>query len=280
MAPLVRAGGKGLRSHLIEVCSRFGRPRRDRLVALGAVVELLHVASLLHDDVIDRAATRRGDTAAHVVAGPEPAVVAGALCMARAAREAARLGSGISRAVAAVTAELAYGELLDVERSFDTHLPVDRYLELVRRKTGELFRFCCVLGALEAGAEPAVLAALTEFGVELGTAFQIMDDCLDLQEDPGGKPTGTDHVLGLFGLPTLYAIQRNTPGLPELLLSPGFSRDDLPEVRALVEAGGGFARAEALAREHFERAVTSLGALASTAPGRELLRLQDVLWPN
>ncbi|MFF4591481.1 polyprenyl synthetase family protein [Amycolatopsis sp. NPDC001319] len=275
--PLVRAGGKGIRSRLIEICSRFGKPNRTRLVSLGALVELLHLASLLHDDVVDDAAIRRGAPSAHSVAGPEYAVVTGASCLARAAQEAAQLGSGVSRAVAVVTADLAYGELLDIERSFDTTQSVEDYLRLVRRKTGSLFRFCCAIGAIESGAGRETVAALAEFGAQLGTAFQIFDDCLDLADDPGGKPRGTDHLLGLFGLPTLCALGNDVPELAELLLSPSLSGADLPRIRTLVIEGQGISLAQATAHAHFENGVGALGRLASTAPGQELAALRETL---
>jgi heptaprenyl diphosphate synthase len=278
--PLNRHVGKGIRSHLVEVCSRFGRPRRVRLVRLAAVIELLHLASLLHDDVIDRAAVRRGHPAAHVVAGQESAVLAGAACLARAAQEAADLGPWVSRALAVVTAELAYGELLDVERAFDITFKVGGYLELVRRKTAELFRLACVFGAAVAGVDAASVNAVAAFGIELGIAFQIMDDCLDLQADPGGKPAGTDHLLGLFGFPTLHALQQGAAGLAELLLSPSLTVEDLPRIRTMIADAGGLIEARAAASRHFDRAVSALGPLAGTAPGAALAGMWDVLWPN
>jgi geranylgeranyl pyrophosphate synthase len=277
---LVTRSGKGLRRHLVEVCARFGRPDRARLVRLAGVVELLHLSSLLHDDVIDRATTRRGVPTAHEVLGHEAAVLAGAACMASAAAEAADLGPGVSTAFAVVTAELARGELRDLERSYDTSLEIEDYLDLVRRKTAELFKLCCVLGAGAAGLDRTTTHRLATFGLELGVAFQIADDCLDLRPDPGGKPAGTDHLLGLFGAPTLHALRMGTPGLATLLLSPALTVDELPRIRTLIGEAGGLAEADRLAHRHFDRAVEALGPLAATDPGQTLVRLQDVLWPN
>jgi heptaprenyl diphosphate synthase len=277
---LVTRSGKGLRRHLLEVCARFGRPDRAQLVRLAGVVELLHLSSLLHDDVIDRATTRRGVPTAHEVLGHEAAVLAGAACMAGAAAEAADLGPSVSTAFAVVTAELARGELRDLERSYDTSLEIEDYIDLVRRKTAELFKLCCVLGAGAAGLDPTTTDRLATFGVELGVAFQIADDCLDLQPDPGGKPAGTDHLLGLFGAPTLHALRVGTPELATLLLSPALTADELPRIRTLIGEAGGLAEADLLAHRHFDRAVEALGPLAATEPGSALVRLQDVLWPS
>jgi geranylgeranyl pyrophosphate synthase len=272
--------GKRLRSHLLEVCSRFGTPTRYRVVKLGALVELLHIASLLHDDVIDRTTMRRGRPTAHSLAGNEDAVLAGAACMALVGKEAAALGSSTSQLMSLAAVDLSYGELLDVERAYDTDLGVDEYLELVHHKTSVLFRLSCVLGAGAAGLDRAATEALAAFGVELGTAFQIADDCLDLSTDDIDKPIGTDHLLGLFGLPTLLAIRNGSDELRELLLSPTLTIDDLPRVRSLVVAARGSQLAMTVAQQHYDRARESLGALAQTGPGVLLLRAGEAIWPR
>ena len=192
--------------------------------------------------------------------------------MAGAAAEAADLGTGVSTAFAVVTAEPARGELRDLERSYDTTLDIADYLDLIRRKTAELFKLCCVLGAGAAGLDDATTHRLGTFGVEFGVAFQIVDDCLDLRPDPGGKPDGTDHLLGLFGAPTLHALRVGAPGLADLLLSPALTPDDLPRIRALLTGSGGLVEADRLGRRHFDRAVEALGPLVDTEPGQALER--------
>jgi geranylgeranyl pyrophosphate synthase len=161
----------------------------------------------------------------------------------------------VSTAFAVVTAELARGALRDLERSYDTTLEITDYLDLIRRKTAELFKLCGVLGAGPAGLYYMTMHRLGAFGGELGIAFQIVDDCLDLQPDPGGKPAGTDHLLRLFGAPTLHALRVGAPGLADLLLSPALTVDDLPRIRALITESGGLTEADRLARQHFDRAV-------------------------
>ncbi len=283
--------GKCLRAMLLRACAglsgeardRSAWPgRRERLVRLGALVELLHLASLLHDDVVDRAATRRGGPAAHMVVGQERAVLAGLACFTLAGMEAASIGGGLDQVVGAAVAGLACGEVLDVERAFDTTMSVQDYLELAERKTGDLFRLSCLLGAAESGADEAVTDALAKFGADLGVAFQVLDDCLDLRADPAGKPAGTDHVLGLFGAPTLYALAADGSGeLARILLAPRFGAADMPAVRALVAANGGLAAATALAGERYERALVALDDVAGrTEPGarRSLLALAETIW--
>ncbi len=263
--------GKGLRPMLLAACGWLGTPDPVRLARQGAVVELLHLASLLHDDILDQAATRRGGPAAHTVFGRELATLAGLACFSLAGSEAADLGGAVSLRVGETVAALSYGELLDLERAFDITLPVSAYLELAERKTGDLFRLSCVLGAAEAQAPPGVTDPLARFGRHLGTAFQVLDDCLDLAASAGGKPAGTDHMLGLFGAPTLYALARDTTGqLARLLLAPDFSVADMPEARALVSAYGGLRAARRLARQQYRRALSALGDLPP-GPGRDVL---------
>jgi geranylgeranyl pyrophosphate synthase len=282
VADVVDRPGKCLRAMLLYACSRFGVAEPAELVRLGALVELLHLASLLHDDVVDRADTRRGRPAAHVVVGEERAVLAGLACFAVAGMEAAAIGGGIDQLIGQAVARLAYGELLDVERAFDTSLAMVDYLELAERKTGELFRLSCVLGAAAAGAGDVVIRTLGQFGLDFGVAFQILDDCLDFSAQQDGKPAGRDHMMGLFGAPTLCALAADRSGeLSALLLSSAFSHADLPAVRAHVAGNGGLAAATAMARARYDRARETVYGLGDSDPGGAidlLVTATDSFW--
>jgi heptaprenyl diphosphate synthase len=281
VSALTARPGKRLRSLLLGACARFGRADQVRLARLGALVELLHLASLLHDDVLDRAATRRGAPAAHTVVGPEKALLAGLACFALAGMEAAAAGGGLDLVVGTTMARLAYGEMLDLERAFDTALPLPDYLELTERKTGDLFRLSCHLGAAEAGVGQDLARGLAQFGADFGVAFQILDDCLDFQPGQEGKPVGTDHMMGLFGAPTLCALAQDGSGeLAALLLSPGFSSRDVPAVRALVTSSGGLAAAAELARDRYQRALSSLDGLADPRDTEVLVAVAEMAWPK
>lgn len=265
---LIESPGKRLRSGLTAACASYGHADPDRVARAGALVEMLHVASLLHDDVIDRSPWRRGAPSAHTVVGAELALLAGLGCFALAGAEAADLGPGVSVAVGRTVGGLAYGQMLDVERAFDTSLGITDYLELVVRKTADLFRLCCLLGATEARLGDAQVSALCAFGTELGVAFQILDDCLDIEATDPGKPSGTDHLLGLFGAPTLLALRADASGrLGELLLAPSLHAADLPAVRTLVRELGGLNAARDLARDRMDAAMTALDRLGDQ-PGR------------
>ncbi|WP_327590529.1 polyprenyl synthetase family protein [Nonomuraea sp. NBC_00507] len=260
---LVARGGKLLRPRLLLACTRLGAAPADPTVKAAAMVELVHVASLLHDDVIDKAASRRGGPSAHVTAGSEQAVLAGLAVFALAGMDAADLGPGVARATSQAIAQIASGELLDVERAFNTALPIEDYVALVRAKTGLLFQLSCQLGACLAQAPAEQVAAAARFGQALGIAFQILDDCLEMNPDhQAGKPTQTDHTLGLFGAPTLYALHADTTGdLAHLLMSPAFAPDDMIAVRALVAELGGIDAATRLAQQWRDQAMAALDAL-------------------
>jgi heptaprenyl diphosphate synthase len=273
---LIAQPGKGLRPRLLYACAALGSPLPGRLVRAGAVVELVHLASLLHDDVIDRATVRRGRPAAHVVAGHEQAMLSGLACFACAGREAADLGPGVNDAVSRSVAALAYGELLDVERAFDVAFPAGDYEELVARKTGELFRLACVLGALEGGLPEETAVAVAAFGLRLGVAFQVLDDCLDLDLAQRDKPAGTDLLLGLFGAPVLFALRSDSSGeLASVLLDPALTVDDLPGVAALVDRYGGLVTARELAGARYRSAVAELAVVPGTGA---LLADVDSMW--
>ncbi|MBP2325488.1 geranylgeranyl pyrophosphate synthase [Kibdelosporangium banguiense] len=276
---LVERPGKQLRSTMLTACAGYGSADSDRVARLGAVVELVHLASLVHDDVIDRATVRRGNPAVHVVVGADLAMLAGLACLAAAGAEAAELGAGVSIAVSRTVAELSLGELLDVERGFDTELPIGDYLELVRRKTGSLFRLCCLLGAGEARLDDGARHALARFGTEFGIAFQVLDDCLDLAAADQDKPRGTDHLLGLFGAPTLYALRADSSGeLGRLLLAPSLTESDLDTVRSLVAARGGLAAATQLATTHYQRALAALAETPAHPARHELQAMAESSW--
>jgi geranylgeranyl pyrophosphate synthase len=256
---LARNPGKCMRARMLASC---GPNPMSAVVRLGALIELLHLASLLHDDVVDRATVRRGEPAAHVRVGREGAILAGLACFAQAGMEAADIGAPVSVAVSRTVAELTQGELLDIERAFDVTLTLPDYQELCERKTGALFRLACVLGASAAGRDPEQITLLGRFGSEVGVAFQMLDDCLDLAETGNDKPVGTDHLLGLFGAPALCALRNDPSGeLVRLLLSAQLTTADLPRVRALIITHGGLDEAKVMARDRYTRAFALLGGV-------------------
>jgi heptaprenyl diphosphate synthase len=274
VAGLVERPGKRLRSQLVAHCASLGVPSPHEVVRAGAVVELLQVASLLHDDVVDQAETRRFAPAAHVSHGVEAALLGGVACFALAGLEAAELGAATNAVASRAVADLSRGEMLDVERAFDVGLSTEDYLAVVEGKTAPLFRLSCQLGAVLGGCETEVRRAVAAYGADLGVAFQVLDDCLDIEAAGTGKPAGRDMALGLFGAPVLCALQAaDDRELAGLLLSPDFDGGDMRRVGELVERHGGITTARALADERLDRALGALEAVPR-GPGRD--RLQKV----
>jgi geranylgeranyl pyrophosphate synthase len=276
---LIARPGKGLRAALVAACAPASGTDPERTARLGAVVELIHLASLLHDDVVDRAPTRRGAPAAHTVAGAERATLAGLACFALAGMEAASIGGGADVLTARACSGLSYGQVLDVERAFDTSLSNEDYAELAARKTGELFRLSCLLGAASGDTDRESGRLLGSFGLSFGIAFQMADDCLDLESDGTGKPAGLDHLRGLFGAPTLCALRADASGrLAALLLSPDFTERDIPAVRGIVIELGGLDAARHLAGEYQARAAGALGAVDGATRERVLAVTSGCGW--
>lgn len=271
VAGLVERPGKRLRSQLVAHCASLGDPSPHEVVRAGAVVELLQVASLLHDDVVDQAQTRRFAPSAHVSHGVEAALLGGVACFALAGYEAAELGAATNAVTSRAVADLSRGEMLDVERAFDVELSAADYLAVVEGKTAPLFRLSCQLGAMLGGCEPEVRRSVAAFGADLGVAFQVLDDCLDIEAAGTGKPAGRDMALGLFGAPVLCALQAaEDRALAGLLLSSDFDGDEMRTVGELVERHGGITAARALAAERLDRALYALEPVPA-GPGRDRL---------
>ena len=272
VAGLVERPGKRLRSQLVAHCAAIGEVHPEKVVRAGAVVELLQVASLLHDDVVDQAETRRHAPSAHVSHGVESALLGGVACFALAGLEAAELSGPANQVTSRAVADLSRGEMLDVERAFDVELSAADYLAVVEGKTAPLFRVSCELGAVVGYLPTEAGRAVAAFGGDLGVAFQVLDDCLDIEAAGTGKPAGRDMALGLFGAPVLCALQAagDDRELAGLLLDPDFDGGDMSRVCELVERHDGIATARALAAERIERALGALEAVPA-GPGRERL---------
>jgi geranylgeranyl pyrophosphate synthase len=212
------AGGKRLRPLLVFLCAT--EDRDPRLVSAAAAVELLHMATLVHDDVLDRAALRRSRPTVFAEGGRRAATATGDLLFSRAFAELVSTGSaGAVKALSRASTALAQGELMQRADAWDGEVSPERYLERCRLKTASLFEAACRLGALF-GGRPRSAAALGRFGERVGLAFQLLDDVLDVAgpTERTGKGRGTDLLDGTVTLPLILA-RRRDPGLRALELS-------------------------------------------------------------
>jgi geranylgeranyl pyrophosphate synthase len=211
----ITAGGKRLRPLLVFLAAGAPPPDSDGLLRAAVAVELIHGATLIHDDVLDGSPLRRGHPTVFAAGGRSMAIATGDLLFSRAFAELAATGSvDAVRVLARATRELAAGEVMQRADAFATELGVERYLERCRLKTAVLFRAACELGSLQADGPVDQLAA---FGERIGLAFQILDDVLDVTGPPErtGKPRGTDLLDGTVTLPLIVARLRD-PQIAEL----------------------------------------------------------------
>jgi heptaprenyl diphosphate synthase len=215
---LLRAGGKRLRPALFILCAKSGRPDPAGLVQVAAAIELIHMATLVHDDVIDNAATRRGMATANARWGNHVTVLAGDYLFAKAFSLIAAYGvEGALKILTAAICAICEGEISQAKDLFDPAQTEDDYLARIDNKTAGFIAASCELGALTAGLPKDDAQALRQYGYAVGMAFQIIDDILDVtaSSEQVGKPVGNDLRQGVLTLPVIYAL-RHSPRREEL----------------------------------------------------------------
>ncbi|MFE4260380.1 polyprenyl synthetase family protein [Streptomyces sp. NPDC056883] len=238
---LVRAGGKRFRPLLVMLASRFGDPYAPGIVPSAVVVELTHLATLYHDDVMDEADVRRGVESSNARWGNSVAVLTGDFLFARASHILADLGPEAVRVQAEAFERLVTGQILETAGPRDGRDPVEHYLDVIAGKTGSLIAVSGRFGAMMSGADESVVDILTQYGERLGTAFQLADDVLDIASDSheSGKTPGTDLREGIPTLPVLrlreMAAQGGDPEDVELVrLLDGDLTDDALHAEVLA----------------------------------------------
>ncbi|HEY0478745.1 MAG TPA: polyprenyl synthetase family protein [Kofleriaceae bacterium] len=261
--------GKHLRPLCVALTSRFGDGFTEQARALAVAVELVHSATLLHDDVVDVAERRRGEPAACVVYGNAASIFAGDWLLVAALRRIAAAGvEGVLDRMLTVIDEMIAAESIQLERRGNVTGSRDDYFAIVEGKTAALFRWAMIAGARVARLSPAAEAALERFGLHLGVAFQAVDDELDFANGTGKDPLA-DLREGKITYPLVIAIERDPalqPRLVALLAEPEPRRDALAAIAADVRASGALAATRALAEEHVERALAVLEELPAGAP--------------
>jgi secondary thiamine-phosphate synthase enzyme len=263
MRRLVEAGGKRLRPKLVQLTAAIG-PSNDplRAVELAAAVELLHNATLIHDDYVDESTHRRGRPTVAAQEGPERAIAVGDYYFAKATRLVAELGNpAVSAAIAQALEAVCASQIDDVALRGSYPGDRDSYLRVVRGKTASLFSAACASGALLSRASPEVVGALRRFGDLLGTAFQMADDMVDFSPS-SGKPLGLDIRQRVLSLPLIYAAEDRDVG-PEVrrLLAGALGDHEVGRVTELVNASDALPRVRREAQALVEEAVRELEAI-------------------
>lgn len=272
------AGGKRLRPFLTVTIGKALGCHDEALYTLGAAVEMLHAASLIHDDILDNADTRRGQPAAHTVFGPAAAVLAGDAMLAMSMLTVSRLGTlPLVNCISEAVMRTAAGQIKEFSHIRDADITQADYLEIITGKTAWMLRASCELGALHAGAEAQLLHAATTFGLEMGIAFQMVDDALDFAEGTG-KPTGGDVREGKVTPPLLSYIA-SLPEEEARSFKQRFAAGPLPDDEAdaicrAVQNGGHAAAARNAAAKHLAAAGKELDVFS---PSRERTILREML---
>lgn len=276
------AGGKRLRPLLMVLGARLCGAGGERAVRFSTIFEYLHVATLIHDDVVDGARVRRGLEAAHHRWSSPVAVLTGDFLLARSLTLAAETGDPeVIRVIAGITEQMSQGEIHQLDRKGALDLGEAEYLEIIRRKTAVLLRGACRAGALVAGADAAAVEALSDYGHHLGMAFQMADDLLDYTADAAelGKAVGADLREGKLTLPVIRTLSVASPEdrarMADAIRSPEFSEETFAELRDLLERYGGVAYTREQAKDHVAVAKARLSGFPESETRAVLLNIAD-----
>jgi len=277
---IVGSGGKRLRPLVVVVAARACGCTESRHTEAAAIIEFIHTATLLHDDVVDSSKLRRGRDTANALYGNGASVLVGDYVYSRAFEMMVSLGNmRIMDVMASATNRIAEGEVLQLMNAHDPETTEQRYFEVIYRKTARLFEAGTQVAAILAGSSPDVEAAMTRYGKHLGTAFQLIDDVLDYHADREqlGKNLGVDLAEGKPTLPLIYAIRHGSEAERAMIRRAVADGDlsDLPAITAAIESTGGLAYTARLARGEASLAIEELAGLPDSAYKQALRELAD-----
>ncbi len=277
---IINSGGKRLRPMLVLLAARACSIRDNRHINLAAVIEFIHTATLLHDDVVDASGLRRGRETANAVWGNEASVLVGDYLYSRAFQMMVAVNSmRVMQIMADATNLIAEGEVLQLLNCHDPDTTEARYLEVIRRKTATLFEAGARLGAVITERPQAEETALAMYGLHLGIAFQLVDDLLDYRASSVelGKNIGDDLAEGKPTLPLIHAMQRGTPEERRLIRTAieNGGREYIEDILRITRATGALDYTYACAQRERERALTALQTLPDSVYKAALKKVTD-----
>ena len=279
---MINGGGKLLRPAYCLLFSRFQDTDREKMIALAAAIETLHTATLIHDDIIDKSPTRRNQVTIQKQFGPDTAVYAGdylfVVCFKLLAHYASSLRS-IQQDSGSME-KILKGELDQMATRYQTQITINDYLKQVSGKTGQLFALSCFVGAYESGGTTNFAKTAEKIGMNIGIAFQLLDDILDYTSDGEtlGKPVYEDVRSGVYSAPLILAMQRDRQAfLPLLAKKEHISDTEMIQLRDLVIKYEGVKQAYTMAQQRTELATAGLRKLPAGAARDELIRLTESL---
>ncbi len=282
---LISAGGKRLRPSMAIAAALTctDGPVADEIIQGAVSVELVHIGSLYHDDVLDEAQTRRTVASVNAQYGNFMAVISGDYLLAKASGLAASLGTEVAGLLADTIAELCEGQVREAQYGFKVDRPIEAYEKSIAGKTASLLATSARIGALTANLPRPEVNALTTFGYGFGMAFQVRDDILDVvgTDEELGKPAGNDLVEGVYTLPVLYALQESGAGAElRALLGGPIATPERDKARDIVRSSNGVQRAIEKGQQWSTQAIEALKELPDRPMTRHLAELADGIFED
>ncbi len=277
---IINSGGKRLRPILVLLSARAMGYQGDRHIVLAAIIEFIHTATLLHDDVVDSSELRRGQETANALWGNEASVLVGDFLYSRSFEMMVDVGNmRVMEILASTTNTIAEGEVLQLLNCHDSNTTEERYLTVIRYKTAKLFEAASQLGAIITHSNPSLEEAMVRYGMHLGTAFQLVDDLLDYSapDENIGKNAGDDLAEGKPTLPLIYAMRHSTPEQGALIrhaIEEG-RLEDIDQIRQLIETTDAIAYTAKSAREEADKAKAALEGVPDSPYKEALLALAE-----
>jgi octaprenyl-diphosphate synthase len=275
---IIEAGGKRLRPTLVILCAGALGYGGTRHHDIAAVIEFIHTATLLHDDVVDESELRRGRKTSNALFGNAASILVGDFLYSRSFQMLIEIGDmRVMRILADATNIIAEGEAMQMMNCHDAGVDEERYLQIIRYKTAKMFEVSSQLGAITGGASPEIERRMAEYGAYLGTAFQLIDDVLDYSgdEEKTGKHLGDDLAEGKPTLPLIHAMRHGTAEQARCVrhaIEKG-GRDDFPDVLSAIRATGALEYTRKRAESEVRRAQAAIEALPASPCKDSLLEL-------
>lgn len=281
---IIRSGGKRVRPILIILTARLCGYKDEKHIPYAAIVEFIHTATLLHDDVVDNAQTRRGSSTANIVWGNEPSVLVGDFLFSKSFELMTHNGNEeILRIMSEATTALAEGEILELLKTCDGDTTEEEYFEIIKNKTASLFSAACEVGAILGKVNQNKRAALKDFGYNLGMAFQLTDDVLDYVSYDAvlGKRVGTDLKEGKVTLPLIHAIKSSTDKektyINNVLNKAKVTAKDFARISKIIRKYGGVDYTVNTTRQFIDNAKANLEPFRPSAYKESLITLADYI---
>lgn len=279
---LIFSGGKRIRPLLNMLCARLCGYNDDFIKKFSTIIEFLHTATLLHDDVVDGAALRRGKPVAHTLWGAPVTVLVGDFLLARALNIAAETKNPkIIAIISEITESMCQGEILQLIKKGDVNLSEADYMDVIRRKTGNLIQGACQTGAILADAPAEVEKKLADYGFHLGMVFQIADDLLDYTADTRtlGKTIGADLKEGKLTLPVIHTLEtasdKDRAWVAALIARKDFSIDEFDTLIRLMQQAGAIDYCRDIAEDHIRKAKDLIASFPPSPTAETLALIAD-----